>query len=817
MSLATRQPRSDGPQGGLATQTSGRIEPASWLGTVLALALLAMGLPAAAQQIGSDVPATNAVRNQNEPQVAAFGSTLVAVWFREVLNRLSGWGFSLDGGASWIDGGGFAPSPSGGAPAGQPTVCVDQMGRFYAATVYGAAGWGIALYRGTPQAGSLVWEGPLFAVAPTLIAGFDLQRALDAPRLACNPELGYLYLSYTRSRALADGQYEYTIQFVRSLDGGTTWSAPLVLSSGTASNGSRPAVGPGGELYVVWEDFAARQVIGRRSMDFGASFGSPFVVAEVRDNLGTPPVGWQPPIWRGNPVITPPHAAVASDFPSLAVDRSNGPYRGRTYVTWTDFAEAPVGPATGHSADAEPNDNYANATPVAIGDDISGYTQGVDFGGADPDLYTFTGTAGTMIQITGRVTDVFPAPSGPVSLGFSLYCGEDTLRLTRIADDLAPLSGFPAPPPIIYTLPADGRYYLFTGGGMRSYGYVLSLRAVSPLGGQAAQDHRDVVLTWSDDGGASWVPKRRVSDAAPRYDESLPAVAVDDFGRVHLAWYDRRDDPGCGELVNTYWTFSTDGGASFVTARRLSGQSSSWDFINSYGSFGSNIGDHLGLTTAAGAVHVLWTDTRGADADIYAVRIDDVPTGIAVPRFTAEVQEGYVQLAWTVANPTGITGFRPYRAEGESKGFEPLDGEPRPSTGPGEYQTEDRAVVAGTPYRYRLEVLRGAGASDWEGPVEVLMPPAIRHLAWQGVSPNPFARSVRLELATPRAGEAWVRVYDLAGQAVATLHRGALSPGAKSFTWEGHDEAGRSVAAGVYLVRADLAGESAIRRVVRIR
>jgi hypothetical protein len=349
---------------------------------------------------------------------------------------------------------------------------------------------------------------------------------------------------------------------------------------------------------------------------------------------------------------------------------------------------------------------------------------------------------------------------------------------------------------------------------MRSYGYELSLRAMSPLGGQAAQDHRDIVLTWSDDGGVTWAPKRRASDAPPRYGETFPAVAVDEFGRVHLAWYDRRDDPGCGELANTYWTFSDNGGESFVPSRRLSTQASSWNIDTDYND--SNIGDHLGLTTVGGRVHVLWTDTRGADADIYAVRIDDMPTGIAVPRFIAEPADGYVRLVWTVADASGINGFRLHRAEGDSEAFEAVDAELRPSRGPGEYQAEDRSALPGRTYRYRLEVVRDAN-SDWEGPVSVSLPVPTSRLAWQGAAPNPFDRLVQLDLAVPRTGEVWVRVYDLAGHEVATICRGAVSPGVKTLTWGGTDQAGRPVAAGVYLLRADLAGERATRRVVHVR
>lgn len=784
---------------------------------LLSLAFLAPASPAIAQVIGPNLPATVTANDENEPQVAAFGNTLVAVWYREVLNRNSGWGYSLDGGATWTDGGAFPAAFT----FGQPTVCVDNSGRFYAATIFDDEGWGIALYRGTTQSGGIAWEGPIYAAGPGLIAGNFLQLPLDAMRLTCDPKRGYLYLSYTRTRSPAIDQYEYTIELLRSLDGGTSWSPPQVLSSGVACNGSRPAVGPDGELYVVWEDLATRQVIGRRSTDFGAGFGPPFVVGEIRDNLGTPPPGWRPPFWRRHPLYRPP-VALASDFPGLAVDRSTGMHRGRIYATWTDYAEGVASPASGVSYDVGANDVFAGATPIAIGDDVLlGFVQSVDMVPQTDvgDIYTFTGTAGTTIQVTGRVTNVSPFPSGPIWQSYALRCGTDTLQLKTVAIGYWAPEWQSVPPTVpapLYTLPADGRYYLTTGGEMRSFWYKFELRAVTPLAGQAARDHRDIVLTWSDDGGATWVAKRRVVDAPVGYDESFPAVAVDEAGRVHLAWYDRRDDPGdCAEMANTYWTYSANGGESFAPSRRLSTQGSSWNFTNINGD--SNIGDQLGLTTWGGRVHVLWTDRRsGGRPDIHAVRIEDVPTGIAVPRFTATAAASHVELLWTVADASGITGFRLHRATGGSEGFEALEETARPSLGPGEYRAEDHAVSAGRNYRYRLEVLRGSNPSDWEGPVEVVLAAPIPRLAWQRLSPNPFASAVRLELLVPRAGDAWARVYDLTGHEVATVYRGPMTAGLQTLTWQGSDRAGRRVPPGVYLVRADLAGESTTRRLVRM-
>src|SRR5207237_6637789 len=117
-----------------------------------------------------------------------------------------------------------------------------------------------------------------------------------------------------------------------SLHRGQTWSPAMALSS-SYCNGARAAAGPDGELYVGWDDCQSRQVMGRRSDNFGTSFSAPFVVAPMLDNLGTKPIGYYyPPSCRMNPVY--PTYNSAPDFPAIDVDRSSGPRRGTLYVTW---------------------------------------------------------------------------------------------------------------------------------------------------------------------------------------------------------------------------------------------------------------------------------------------------------------------------------------------------------------------------------------------------------------------------------------------------------------------------------------------------
>ena len=139
-----------------------------------------------------------------------------------------------------------------------------------------------------------------------------------------------------------------------------------------------------------------------------------------------------------------------------------------------------------------------------------------------------------------------------------------------------------------------------------------------------------------------------------------------------------------------------------------------------------------------------------------------------------------------------------------------------PSRGEAEYGEIDRIVEPGHRYRYRLEVVRDDGASAWEGPVEVNVPAPVTRLDWREVGPNPFSGAIRLQLAAPRSAEGTIRIYNITGQEVATLHSGVVAAGVSSFAWDGRDREGRDAPAGVYVVRAQFGGESATRRLVRV-
>ena len=85
------------------------------------------------------------------------------------------------------------------------------------------------------------------------------------------------------------------------------------------------------------------------------------------------------------------------------------------------------------------------------------------------------------------------------------------------------------------------------------------------------------------------------------------------------------------------------------------------------------------------------------------------------------------------------------------------------------------------------------------------------------IVPNPFNPKTTVKFALPARGEASVKVYNLRGELVRTLHSGVLDAGEHPFVWNGTDNDGRQVSSGVYLVNAVTQGFNATKKAVLVK
>ncbi len=84
-------------------------------------------------------------------------------------------------------------------------------------------------------------------------------------------------------------------------------------------------------------------------------------------------------------------------------------------------------------------------------------------------------------------------------------------------------------------------------------------------------------------------------------------------------------------------------------------------------------------------------------------------------------------------------------------------------------------------------------------------------------APNPASGPVSVAFSLPREESAELAVFDITGARVARLVRGSQAPGLHTVVWNGRDESGHAVGAGLYWLRLVTPDGRASRAIVRIR
>jgi hypothetical protein len=101
----------------------------------------------------------------------------------------------------------------------------------------------------------------------------------------------------------------------------------------------------------------------------------------------------------------------------------------------------------------------------------------------------------------------------------------------------------------------------------------------------------------STDAGESWIAEKRITWTSG--DSEEPAIAVDSYNHLHLVFYD--DRLGNSEI---YYKKSTNGGASWLKAKRLTWNS------------GSSVVPAIAMDSS-NAIYVVWSDDSRGNYEIY--------------------------------------------------------------------------------------------------------------------------------------------------------------------------------------------------------
>ncbi len=229
-------------------------------------------------------------------------------------SHFTGWSYSTNSGASFIDGGVLPASAIG--DAGDPVLARNETtGRIYFATLGFNAPGNIQVYRSDD--GGITWSPP----ANGTPGGSSEDKEWITVDNFVGAGNGNVYL-ISRRFSGATGIYVY-----RSVDGGLTFSPGVLIDPG--NQGAFIVVGPDHSVYAFWYAGLSGLRV-RKSVDQGLTFAAPVTVATglvggVNGDLGL--VG----IRQG---IGTPSAFRSSEFPHVAVN----PVSGHLYVTYDNKA-----------------------------------------------------------------------------------------------------------------------------------------------------------------------------------------------------------------------------------------------------------------------------------------------------------------------------------------------------------------------------------------------------------------------------------------------------------------------------------------------
>lgn len=316
--------------------------------------------------------------------------------------------YSTNGGLSWIDG--VLTEPNTGV-WGDPIVFVDTAGSFYYSHLsYPPSSVGSWIDRIVFQKsvdGGATWGAGTFT-------GFNNYKPQDKEGIVVNQQTNAIYVTWTQfddygSSSPLDSSI---IRFSKSMDGAQTWSMPVRISSDAGNcvdsdstvEGAVPAVGPNGEIYVVWT--GPNGLVFNKSLDDGVTW---LTHETVITNV---PGGWDYNISG---------LQRCNGLPQTICDLSNGPNRGTIYVNWTDQRNGTNDTDVWLVKSTDGGTTWS--APVRVNDDAPGHQQflsWMDIDEANGNLY-FVFYDRRNFPLSSQQTDVYLARSTDGGNTFTNY------------------------------------------------------------------------------------------------------------------------------------------------------------------------------------------------------------------------------------------------------------------------------------------------------------------------------------------------------------------------------------------------------------
>lgn len=413
-----------------------------------------------------------------------------------------------------------------------------------------------------------------------LLPGVHAQNDIPVnPNVTWNGEISLAVNSQNPANLVAawmklTGLNTVSIAISRSTDHGTTWSAPVYMQHFSSSYTSAdPALmaASNGAFYFAYIDYnkislAAGGVYVTKSTDGGGSWSTPVLAIDA---------GAAPDI----PI----------DRPWLAIDKSNGAYKGRLYLVTKSIKEAT---ATHHIHLVTSSDDGATWSTAKILDDV----------------LPVGGTSNTMGVPCVSSSGILYVNYLSYDISQSLHARDVFVKSANGGQTFT--NGVISELPFTSVIPPEDSLF--------QYSYSLDANpADSNNLLHVFTDRRDgdwdIWYNYSLDAGNSWSASARLNDDAVGngIGQDMCWAGFSPHGRYTALWRDRRDGtPGQTSAYRIYGSYSLDKGVTFAANFALS-QVLSPLFIPVTGN------DFLGVSLSDSLVYGTWADKRSGQNQEY--------------------------------------------------------------------------------------------------------------------------------------------------------------------------------------------------------
>lgn len=304
--------------------------------------------------------------NPHQPSTLAAGSNEI---FRDPMRGY----FSSDGGTTWS--GVDLPLPAakgnGNRFGSDPSLAFDTLGNVFYSYIVVFFGNGTGINQTEMAVARSADGGQTYPFVSYFSAAGGSDHFNDKPMIAADTSAQSPYKDnlYAAWDAASGGSSSGGLKFARSSDHGATFTVSRIDDPHGPGRviAAQPFVGPNGEVYVAWNDYAANTIAFNRSFDGGVTFGTPSVIATkgLAFDIAIPAISFR-------------RALV---YPSCDTDRSQGPHRGRLYCSWMDLTSSGN---TDIFAAYSDDRGTTWSTPKAVTDHLSGVDRFYQWLSVDP-------------------------------------------------------------------------------------------------------------------------------------------------------------------------------------------------------------------------------------------------------------------------------------------------------------------------------------------------------------------------------------------------------------------------------------------------